>query len=258
MSLRVERNGPIFEMTIDRPKANAIDAATSRQMGELFTEFRDNPQFRVAILTGSDERFFCAGWDLKAAAEGEEYETDYGTGGFGGFVELPDLTKPVIAAVNGAAVGGGFELVMAAHLAVAVDHATFFTPEASVGVIPDVGSVLLPRLLPPAIANEVLMTGRRLTADEALQYGLVNRVVPGGELINAARELADAIVSAAPLAIAAIIETGQATASASLVDALGMLRDGAVPAYTAMLESEDAVEGPQAFAEKREPQWKEQ
>ena len=116
MSVVVERNGPVLEVTIDRPKANAIDAATSQEMGAAFEEFRDDPALRVAILTGAGDRFFSAGWDLKAAAEGEDYESDYGPGGFGGFPELPNLNKPVIAAVNGLAAGGGFELVSGSRL----------------------------------------------------------------------------------------------------------------------------------------------
>ncbi len=143
-------------MTLDRPKANAIDAATSRALGDLFSSFRDDPQLRVAIFTGAGTRFFSAGWDLKAAAAGEQYDSDYGAGGFGGYPELPGLYKPVIAAVNGMAVGGGFELAISADLVVAADHATFFLPEPAVGVISDVGTVRLPKLLAAPLATEVL------------------------------------------------------------------------------------------------------
>jgi len=117
--LKITRNGQILEVTLDRPKANAIDNATSRAMCELFSEFRDDPNLRVAILTGAGDRFFCAGWDLNAAAEGDALEGEYGVGGFGGITELHDLNKPVIAAVNGMAVGGGFELALACDLIVA-------------------------------------------------------------------------------------------------------------------------------------------
>ena len=138
-TIRAIRRGSTLEVTLDRPKANTIDAATSRKLGAVFSGFRDDPDLRVAIFTGAGERFFSAGWDLAAGAEGEDYESDFGPGGFGGFAELPGLDKPVIAAVNGMAVGGGFELVMAADLVVAAEHATFFLPEASIGLIPDAG-----------------------------------------------------------------------------------------------------------------------
>ena len=173
-AIRTVTDGPVLEVVIDRPKANAIDAATSRELSRVFAAFRDDPDLRVAILTGAGDRFFSAGWDLNAAAEGEDYEADYGEGGFGGFGELPGLLKPVIAAVNGMAVGGGFEIVLAADLVVATDHARFWLPEASLGLMPDSGSVRLPRMLPPAVANEVLYAGRRLNAADALRWGLVN------------------------------------------------------------------------------------
>ena len=209
--VRVERNGPVLEVTLDRPKANAIDAETSRELGELFVEFRDDPSLRVAIFTGSGAKFFCAGWDLKAAADGEAYDSDYGPGGFGGFPELPDLTKPVIAAVNGMAVGGGFEIAMSADLVVAADHASFFLAEAAVGVIPDVGTIRLPRLLPRAVASEVLIAGGRLGAEDALHFGLVNEAVPAHELMDAARALADRVVALAPLAIESILDLRRRT-----------------------------------------------
>ncbi len=255
-SVRVRRHGSTLEVVLDRPKANAIDAATSRKLGEIFADFRDDPRLRAAIFTGAGERFFCAGWDLAAAAEGESYESDYGVGGFGGFPELPGLNKPVIAAVNGLAVGGGFELVISSHLVIAADHAKFFLPEAAVGVIPDIGSVQLPKLLPEPIANEVLIAGRKLSALEALQYGLVNQVVPLPDLLKAAHALADRIANMAPLAVAAILDIGRKTESLPTETALTLLRSGAIDSYQQMLNSEDAQEGPQAFTEKRPPVWK--
>lgn len=253
--IAVKRNGPTLEVTIQRGKANAIDAATSNLMSEAFLELRDDPNLRVGILTGAGGRFFTAGWDLKAAAEGEEYETDYGPGGFGGFAELPDLNKPVICAVNGMAVGGGFEMCMAAHLVVAADHAEFFLPEAAVGIIPDVGSVLLPRRLPRQLANEVLFAGRRLSAEEALQHGLVNTVVPTDQLMTEARSLADRIVAMAPLAVAAIIDVVRQTEGLDTTAAFTHLRSGKVTTYETMLTSNDAQEGPTAFTQKRLPNW---
>jgi len=256
LPLHTIRNGSILEVTLDRPKANAIDAATSRAMGKLFAEFRDDPALRVAILTGAGEKFFSAGWDLKAAAAGEAIESDYGVGGFGGLTELPDLHKPVIAAVNGLAVGGGFELALACDLIVAAEHAQFSLPEVLVGVLADAGAFRLPRRLPRAIAMEMLLTGRRMTAAEALQWGLVNAVVPSAELMAKAREYAHLILQAAPLAIAAVKQVTRATETLSLAECYALLRSGTLGAYQAMLASEDAQEGPRAFAEKRPPVWK--
>lgn len=254
--VRVHRQGTVLEVTLDRPKANAIDATTSRLLGEIFTSFRDDAGLRVAIFTGAGERFFSAGWDLAAAAEGEAYESDYGPGGFGGFPELPNLNKPVIAAVNGMAVGGGFELAMSADLAVAASHATFFLPEPAVGMIPDVGTVRLPKLLPPAVATEVLIAGKHLNASEALRFGLVNQVVTADELLHAARALADKITAQAPLAVAAILEIRRRTQHLPFSEGLALLRSGGIDAYRRMLESDDVHEGIRAFSEKRSPVWK--
>lgn len=254
-AVRVSRRGAIHEITLDRPKANAIDAATSRALGDAFAQFRDDPDARVAIVTAAGEKFFSAGWDLKAAASGEAQ--DYGVGGFAGLTELFDLTKPVIAAVNGMAVGGGFELVLAADLVVAANHAEFFLPETGIGIIPDAGGVLrLPRRLPRAIAMEMLLTGRRMPAAEAASHGLVNRVVPADQLMTAARELADRVLAAAPLAVQTIKAVLRATDHLSIEAAYAEMRSGRIAEYARLLASEDAQEGPRAFAEKRPPVWK--
>ena len=249
-------DGPVLEVTIDRPKANAIDAATSRDLSRVFAAFRDDADLRVAILTGAGDRFFCAGWDLNAAAEGEDFEADYGEGGFGGFGELPGLLKPVIAAVNGLAIGGGFEIVLAADLVVAAEHARFWLPEASLGLMPDAASIRLPRMLPPVVANEVLYGGRRLDAAEALRWGLVNAVVGAADLMAEARALAARVVEAAPLSVAAICEARDSTVHLPRREAFELLRSGQLAAYEAMLASEDAAEGPKAFTEGRAPRWK--
>lgn len=247
--------GPVLEVVLDRPKANAIDAATSRDLSAVFAGFRDDPSLRVAVFTGAGERFFSAGWDLGAAADGEEFEADYGEGGFGGFCELPNRNKPVVCAVNGLAVGGGFEIAMAAEFVVAAEHATFFLPETGLGIIPDAGTIRLPRTLPTAVANEVLYGGRRLDATEAERWGLVNRVVPADELLGAANELAGRIAAAAPLAVEAVMAIDRATRHLHLDEAFAHLRSGNLAAYERMLVSDDAQEGPQAFAEKRDPHW---
>ena len=254
-AVRAVTDGPVLEVTIDRPKANALDAATSRELGRVFADFRDHPDLRAAILTGAGDRFFSAGWDLNAAAEGEEFEADYGEGGFGGFVELAGLLKPVIAAVNGMAVGGGFEIVLAADLVVAAEHARFWLPEASLGLVPDSGSVRLPRMLPPVVADEILYAGRRLDAAEALRWGLVNSVVDASDLMREARALAARVVQAAPLSVAAVCEIRDRTRHLPLAEAFKVLRSGDLAAYEAMLGSADAAEGPAAFAEGRAPRW---
>ena len=247
--------GPVLEVVLDRPKANAIDAATSRELGAVFASFLDDDDLRAAIFTGAGDRFFSAGWDLKAASDGEDYEADYGPGGFGGFGELPDRHKPVICAVNGMAVGGGFEIALAADLVVAADHARFWLPEAGLGIIPDAGAVRLPRMLPPVIANEVLWAGRRLDAAEALRWGLVNSVVPGTDLMEETRALAQRTAEAAPLSVAAVMEIRARTGHLGLAEAFKRLRSGEMARYEAMLASEDAQEGPRAFTEGRPPRW---
>lgn len=253
--LQITAEPPVLEVVIDRPKANALDAATSRSMGEVFRSFRDDPSYRVAILTGAGNRFFSAGWDLKAASEGESYEADWGVGGFGGFPELPALNKPVICAVNGVAAGGGFEMVLAADLVVAADTARFLLPEAFMGFPPDVGTVRLPRQITPLLAREVLLTGRRIAAEEAQRWGLVNRVVAPEALMGAARDLAERICGAAPLAVAAILDMIRSTSHLGVAEALDHIRAGRVPSYRKALDSSDAVEGPLAFAQKRPPRW---
>ena len=208
------------------------------------------------VLTGAGERFFCAGWDLKAAAAGEAVDADHGPGGFAGLTELTGLSKPVIAAVNGLALGGGFELALAADLMVVAEHAEFALPEVTLGIVADAGGILrLPRRLPAAIAMEMLLTGRRMTAVEAGGWGLANRVVGGADLLGEAMRLAEAVCAAAPLAVAAVKEITRATATLGIDDGFRLLRGESLPTYRAMLRSEDAKEGPLAFVEKRPPRW---
>ena len=256
-ALQVTRNGSVLEIVLDRPKANAIDASTSFKMGEAFLQFRDDPTLRVAIITGAGERFFSAGWDLKSAAEGEAPDADFGPGGFAGLTEIFNLDKPVIAAVNGYAFGGGFELALAADMIICSENASFALPEVKLGIVPDSGGILrLPKILPPAIVNELVMTGRRMDAQEALRWGIINRVVSPETLMESARELAAQLVSSAPLAVAALKEIVRTTGELTVEEGYRLMRSGALKHYPAVLHSEDALEGPQAFAEKREPQWK--
>lgn len=249
-------DGGVLVVTLDRPKANAIDVATSRALYDAFARLRADDSLRVAVLTGAGERFFSAGWDLKAAAAGEGIDADHGAGGFAGLTEFFDLDKPVVAAVNGLALGGGFELALAADLVVAANHAEFALPEVTLGMVADSGGVLrLPKRLPPVIANELLLTGRRMTAEEARGWGLVNRVTPAADLTDEALALARDICAGAPLAAAAVKEITRATAAMSLEQGYATLRGGGLPVYQAMLTSADAAEGPRAFAERRSPRW---
>ena len=256
-SLKVVERGAVLEVTLDRPKANAIDSATSRVMGEVFLAFRDNEKLRVAIVTGAGEKFFSAGWDLKSAARGDEDAQDYGPGGFAGLTELWDLDKPVIAAINGITVGAGFELALACDLILAAEHAEFFLPETGLGNMADAGGVQrLPRRLPYFVAMDLLLTGRRMRAREAAHYGLVSEVVPGPKLMERARELADHLAGRAPLAIAALKEVLRATEQVSVREAFALIKSGTLPGYEQMMRSEDYREGPRAFAEKRPPHFK--
>ena len=248
---RIDVANEVAVLTIDRPKANAIDSTTSRAMGNAFVAFENDPAVRVVIITGAGDRFFSAGWDLSA---GEEFDIDNGVGGFGGFPDLPNRRKPVIAAVNGMAVGGGCEIAIAADLIVAAEHAQLFLPEAGLGILPDVGSVRLPRLLPPHIATELMLTGRRMAASEAAHYGLVNRVVPGAELLAAARTLAAEIVASAPLSVAAILDISRRTPNMDVPEAMKAIRT--FDSYRAAIDSEDAQEGTNSFNEKRSPVWR--
>ncbi len=250
----VRVDGGVALLTLDRPKANALDAATSVRLGEAFLRFDADPDVRVVVVTGAGERFFCAGWDLGAAGEGESFDADWGAGGFGGFPDLPERATPVIAAVNGMAVGGGFEIVLAADLVVAAEHAQFFLPEAGLGMLPDAASVKLPRLLPPHVARELLLTGRRMDAAEAARWGLVNRVVPADELLASARELAAAVAASAPLSVAAILDIGRRTAQLDPIGAMAAIKG--FTSYRRAIDSEDAAEGTAAFAERRPPVWR--
>jgi len=253
--VRTESHGPIVEITIDRPKANAIDSATSRELGAVFAGFRDDDAARVAVLTGAGDRFFSAGWDLKASVAGDT--EDWGPSGFAGLTELFDLDKPVIAAVNGYAAGGGFELALACDLIVASTTATFFLPEVNLGLVPDAGGVLrLPKRLPRAIAMEMLLTGRRMGATEAARWGLVNTIVEPTDLMEVARGLAGDVAAAAPLAVRAVKAIVGATAEITEEEGYAALHGGRIPAYQRALASEDAQEGPRAFAEGRDPAWK--
>lgn len=254
--LKTNKNDQVLEIVLDRPKANALDAPACREMGRLFADFRDDPNLKVAILTGAGEKFFSAGWDLNAVAEGEEYFGDFGEGGFGGFTELPDLLKPVICAVNGIAIGAGFEMLLRADFVIAAEHATFMLPEIRIGVAPDVGTIVLAKMLPRQKALEILMTGRQFRAIDIEALGLINEVVPADLLMEKARALAQDLLRAAPLSLAAVKEAFHLTEKLTFAESLTALRSRTWPAFMKMLESSDAQEGAKAFVEKRAPDWK--
>ena len=254
--IHIKKNGPILEVTIDRPKANAIDAITSRIMGDTFAMFRDDPTLRVAILTGAGEKFFCPGWDLKAAAAGEAPDSDYGVGGFGGLQELPGLNKPVICAVNGLAFGGGFEIMISCDIIIAAEHATFALPEIRSGTVADAASIKLPRRIPYHVAMEMLFTGRIIDAKEAKHWGLINEIVPADKLMVRARELAAQLAGGPPLVFAAIKEVARETAHLPVQQAFDMVTKRKLKAIDVLYSSDDQKEGAIAFAEKRAPVWK--
>jgi crotonobetainyl-CoA hydratase len=255
-SVKTNILGHVLEVTLDRPKANAIDLKTSKVMGDIFCDFRDNPNLRVAIITGAGEKFFCAGWDLKAAAEGDAVDGDYGVGGFGGLQELPHMNKPIIAAVNGICCGGGLELALSADIIYAADHASFALPEIRSGTVADAASLKLPKRIPYHIAMEMLFTGRWLESKEAARWGMINRVLNPKDLLPKARELAELLASGPPLVYAAIKEVVREAEDMKFNDALNMITKSQFRTVETLYRSEDQLEGARAFSEKRDPVWK--
>ena len=254
--IHTHKQGAVLEVTLDRPKANAIDLATSRIMGDVFANFRDDPDLRVAILTGAGEKFFCPGWDLKAAADGDAVDGDYGVGGFGGLQELRGMNKPVIAAVNGICCGGGLELALSADMIISADHASFALPEIRSGTVADAASVKLPKRIPYHVAMELLLTGRWFDPEEAKGWGLINEVVPAADLMPRARELASLLASGPPLVYAAIKEIVRDAEDAKFQDAMNRITKRQLATVDKLYASEDQLEGARAFAEKRDPVWK--
>jgi crotonobetainyl-CoA hydratase len=254
--IRTRIEGAVLEVTLDRPKANAIDLATSRIMGEVFRDFRDDDALRVAILRAAGDKFFCPGWDLKAAAGGDAVDGDYGIGGFGGLQELPHLNKPVIAAVNGICCGGGLELALSCDLILASETAQFALPEIRSGTVADAASIKLPKRIPYHVAMDLLLTGRWFDADEALRWGLLREVCAPGDLLDRTWALARTLESGPPLVYAAIKEIVREAEAMRFQDMLNRVTRRQVASVDRLYASEDLLEGQNAFAEKRDPVWK--
>jgi crotonobetainyl-CoA hydratase len=250
----VERDGPVLTVTINRPQVlNALHPPAHHELARAFDEFAADPDLRVAVLTGAGERAFCVGTDIKARAESGR--DDHPDTGFGGITRRFDLFKPVIAAVNGLALGGGLEMVAACDLALAADHARLGLPEPLVGLAALGGGGLqrLARQLPLKQAMGLALSGKSIGAQEALRLGLVNQVVPAADLPAAARALAEDLLAGAPLALEAAKQVMlQSLAEPDLEKAMR----ATYPAAERMLASEDAREGQRAFVEKRKPRWR--
>jgi enoyl-CoA hydratase/carnithine racemase len=251
--LSVDREGPIFRIAINRPEVmNALHRDAHFEMHHAFNTFASDPSLWVAILTGTGNRAFCAGYDLKSLANGGKEEWD--SSGFGGITRRYDLNKPVIAAVNGVAFGGGFEMALACDIIVATEGASFALPEPRVGLAAVSGGLhRLPRQIGLKQAMGMILTGRRASASECLAMGLINEVVPGGDLMAACARWADEICKCSPMSIRAAKEAVRLGLKLDVDEAIA--RQTEFGAMKEMYSSNDFLEGPRAFAEKRPPRW---
>jgi enoyl-CoA hydratase/carnithine racemase len=248
----VEKNGHIMTVTLERPeRLNALHSMANAELGKIFDDFAKDDELWVAIITGSG-RGFSAGNDLRHQAEGGKQVPM--PKGFAGLTSRFDLVKPVIAAVNGMAMGGGFEIALACDLIIASEKAEFALPEVKVGLAAMAGGLnRLPRQIGPKRALGMILTGRRVTAEEGLEFGFVNEVVPHDDLLNAAMRWAQLICEGAPLSIRASKDVVYRSLS---IDSLEESMKTRYESIQSMIESEDAIEGPRAFSEKRKPDWK--
>ena len=251
--IKVHRDGHLLEVTIDRPDVrNCLHPPAHEELDEVFDAFFADRDLWVAIITGEGTKAFCAGNDLIYSASGKPMYVPFS--GFGGLTGRRHMHKPVIAAVNGFAMGGGFEIALACHLVVADESAKFALSEVKVGLVAGAGGVIrLPRSIPPKVANELILTGRRIGAEEARQLGVVNRVAPEGQALAAARELAAEILAASPTSVRLSLKLMEQTQGiADTVDAV----TAPLLILDELMTSADAIEGMTAFALKRQPEWK--
>lgn len=250
--ISVKRDGHLLEVTLNRPKSfNALHGPAHRELSAVWDAFEDDPDLWAAILTGAGEKAFCSGNDLKATARGEDISTP--PSGFAGLTSRFDRKKPIICAVNGIAMGGGLEIVLACDLAIAEEHALMALPEVKVGLFAAAGGVQrLSRQIGRKAANELLLTGRHFSAARGLELGVVNSVCPSGKSMEAARELAAEILAASPTSVQATKEVlNDMIARDALADAM----DAGMPVFQRVLASNDGREGVLAFTEKRKPNW---
>ncbi len=250
--VKYEKRGHVVVVMINRPEVmNSLHPQTNDELAAAFDDFEKDDDLWVAILTGAGEKAFSAGNDLKWTAK-HGLPTRHPKGGFGGITRRFDLWKPVIAAVNGFALGGGFEMALACDIIVAADHARFGLPEPRVGLMAAAGGVhRLPRHIPLKIAMGLMLTGRQITAAEAHRLGIVNEVVPAADLMAAAERWASEIAECSPLSVQATKQAATEGMHLSLQEAMKQ----PYPAVKRLFTSEDVKEGPRAFAEKRKPQW---
>lgn len=247
------REGPLTLVTINRPEAyNALNAEAHLELARVFDDFAADDALWVAIITGAGTKAFCAGHDLKQQASGGGLTTP--PCGFGGLTARFNLAKPVIAAVNGVAMGGGFELALACDIIVAAEKAAFALPEPKVGLAALAGGIQrLPREIGLKRAMGLMLTGRRVSAREGHALGFVNEVADG-DVLDAARRWADEILAASPMSVRATKDAVLRSLGVSVEQ--GLREEWDYPAMKAMLGSADAIEGPAAFAEKRVPRWR--
>jgi enoyl-CoA hydratase/carnithine racemase len=255
MSVDFQLRDHVATVTIDRPEVmNAIDLATEAELQRIWRELEREDEVRLVVLTGAGERAFCVGADMKnPSVKGVDYWAAARTGGFGGIALRETLNVPVLARVNGFALGGGFEMVLGCDLVVACEEASFGLPEALVGRMPlDGGMTLLQRQIPFRQAMGMMMTGQRISAKRALELGLLNEVVPRAELDAAVARWTESVLACAPLSLRAIKQVVRQTGTLSPAQAQAVR----LPALVAALQSEDANEGVLAFQQKRKPQWR--